>query len=502
MLTLHKYQSNAVANAFNHLIVQDCLSVLIQSATGSGKTVIAAGLIERLLKLNTKFNFLIVVPSMTLVEQFYNTLVRDMGIPASVLHNTLKADRKGRPFSQKHGNIIITMPETFAGVVAGTSDLVLPLGWRADFLMMDEAHKNTAASSQAAKDFFSCKIIGLTATPRREQNKDGEHLYAWYGERMIVAATTKELIAMGFIVKPRVVRRPKNSNVVKDWLDYTAGDTNKRTILVTTEVQFAKQFEQAFRKAGVRAQLIEGKQTMALRQKYFNDFELGKIDVLCSIDSLCEGFDCKPAKYLVVDRNMVSIALMHQCAGRVLRAYPGKLEGVIHDYGDNTELDNIENKIWTWMDYAPDVKDITESRTASASDVRNKKLAYSCDSCLHVYDAAEHVNCTSCGAKTDLKCVTTPREVLIKICGAEVVNFTSYKFIKEQVKAANASIPEFRTKKLANIGTMYLQDGKIFDANHYAALMINKIFADDLNLDDPIAFCPHTFAEAVDKLAA
>ncbi len=501
MLTLHNYQSNAVANAINHLIIQDCLSVLIQSATGSGKTVIAAGLIQKLVESNSSYKFLIVVPSMTLVEQFYNTL-EDMRISPSVLHNTLKSDKNGKVFNTKHRNIIITMPETFAGVVAGTSVLKLPMGWRADFLFMDEAHKNTAASSQAARDFFSCKIVGLTATPRREQNKDGEHLWSWYGDRMIVAATTKDLIKMGRIVKPRVVRRPTNSNVVQDWLEYTKNDTNKRTILVTTEVQFAERFEKSFKAAGVRAQLIEGKQTMVERQRYFKLFEAGLIDVLCSVDSLCEGFDCQPAKYLIVDRNMVSIALMHQCAGRVLRAYPGKTEGVIHDYGKNLELDNIENKVWTPLDYAPNVKDITREGTASASDVRSKKLAYSCGECLHVYDAAEHAKCTSCGARTDIKCVTTPREVLIKIGGAEVIDINSYRFIKHQVKVANTSVGAFRAKKLADIGAQFLNDGKIFEASHYAAIMINKIFADDLNLDDPIDFCPHTWTKAVDVLAA
>lgn len=503
MLTLHNYQSNAVANAVSCLIVEDQPSVLIQSATGSGKTVIGAGLIQSLLKINPSFKFLIVVPSMTLVEQFYNTLVRDMGLPASVLHNTLKSDKKGRTFSQKHGNIIITMPETFAGVVAGNSDLRLPLGWCADFLMMDEAHKNTAASSQAAKDFFTCKIIGLTATPRREQNKDGEHLFAWYGERMIVAATTKQLIAMGFIVKPRVVRRPTNSNVVQDWLEYTKNDANKRTILVTTEVQFAKRFETAFRKAGINAQLIEGRQSIALRQKYFNDFENGDIDVLCSIESLCEGFDCKPAKYLIVDRNMVSIAFMHQCAGRVLRTYPGKTEGVIHDYGKNLELDNIENKVWSPLDYAPNVKDITKTREASANDVRSKKLAYNCDACLHVYDAAEHASCTSCGAKTDIKCVTTPREVLVKICGAEIIDIGNFRELKRRVAIANQSqVQKARETHLEHIGTLFFGNGQIFDSKHYASIVINEIFANDLNIDDPIAFCPHTFSEAVDRLAA
>jgi len=513
-LTLHAYQSNCVTRAIDILILQNCVSVLIQSATGSGKTVIAAGLIRQLIEINPSAKFMVVVPSMTLVEQFYNTLVRDMGIPAAVLHNTLKADKYGRPFSTKLGNVIITMPETFSGVVAGNSDLKLPLFWTADYLFMDEAHKNTAASSQAAKNYFpNCKIVGLTATPRREQNKDGEHLWSWYADRMITAASIADLIAMGFIVKPVVTRRPKGSHVVNDWLEYTKDSANKRTILVTTEVQFAESYEKAFRAAGVRAQLIEGKQTMAERQRYFKQFEDGLIDVLCSVDSLCEGFDCKPAKFLIIDRNMVSIALMHQCAGRVTRADGEKTAGYIFDYGNNMELDNIETKQWTHFDYAPDVKFTKRKSAHSASDFKNKKLAYTCEACLHVYDAAKHNKCTAagCDQAADLKCRTNSREVLEKICGLPVVDIASYKLMKKMVegamsrpdiKAVETDTLTLRQKELAKVEAFLFAGNKVFDASNPSYAIINRIFAEDLNLDDPIDFCPFTCAGAVDLLAA
>lgn len=428
-VTLHAYQSLCVDKAIDLLIREDQPSVLIQSATGSGKTMIAGAMIKILSQALMGTKVLVVLPSMTLVEQFYGTLVDSYGLKVMVLHNELTKDKNGRRFNKTEAaNIILTMPETFAGVITGESNLQLPSGWAANFMYMDEAHKNTAASSQGAREFFPlCKIIGLTATPRREQNKDGEHLYSWYGERLVVAATTEQLIDGGFIVAPNIEHLSDKLPIVSEWQARFGDFTNKRTIIICEDTKYAVELEKQFNKVA-RAQIITAgsevygvkTQTYAERQRYFAAFERGEIDVLVSVDSLCEGFDCKCAHILVIARSMTSKALIHQVAGRVLRVFEGKEFGYILDFGNNSELDVIRTKVWTPLDYAPDVSHVVRGVRVTPNALRTGKLAYACDACPHVYDARAHASCTACGTKAEIETSFTVRDFLNQLYGGEI----------------------------------------------------------------------------------
>jgi superfamily II DNA or RNA helicase len=511
---LYVYQRNAINKAFDILITQDKPSVLIQSTVGSGKTWMCSGTITELLKYNPNFKFLVVVPSVTLVEQFYDTLHDDFGFQPAVLHNELKQNKHGRRFHTGNSNIIITMPDTFAGIVKGTSNLVLPKDWQADFIAMDEAHQNTASSSQAARDYFpNCKVIGLTASPRREQNKDGEHLWNWYEDRMIVAESTRNLINGGFIVEPKIMHRPTNSVVVDDWLKFIGVKENKRTIIVTTDTGEAEQYVKQFEKEGVRVQIITAGsdvfevagQTVATRQKYFKALEDGELDVLVSVNSLCMGFDCKPVANLIVTRTMQSISLMHQIIGRVVRAFPGKTDALVLDYGNNIEFDNFVNKIWTYLDYAPNVISVGARGSITPGQLRKSRAAFACESCNHVYDLNVSAICQACGNIGRVQCKSTVRDMFCKAINSETIDQAELRELYKHINSAATSVGNFKQGHFERINTRFFKGNRVLGNNAAPAfkLLGEALLAKkNVKLDTEIVYDSYEHVAVVDLLAA
>ena len=427
---LQKRAVNSVINMFED--GED--AVLVQSMTGSGKTYIGMEFIKWYLAQDANHRAMIVVPTVALVEQFHETAQR-FGFEVAIYHGTLKyrIDASGKYVAMRgirdipNARICITLPDTFATLVQGTNHHGWNDAWNPSLLLMDEAHKNTSENSQAVRNRFLGRVnrlfvLGLTATPRREQNGDGENLLEWYGDNLICAATPKELLEAGRIVAPIVHEFSASDVEVAEWRRLTQGESNKSTIIIAKDTAHAYSLVQAFNNSAsvqlITSVGIEGRddvnaQTVKERQKILADFRNGLFEVLVSVNTVCEGFDAPRARYVMICRDMAAEALYHQVVGRVMRVYEGKENGIVMDFGGNHKrYGSIMDKVWTVADYAPVHKFSEGKRSVSATRWNRAQRFMIVCACEKVYDAKKRETCPACRRETNIEITVENRDIL------------------------------------------------------------------------------------------
>ncbi len=431
--TLQKRASAAIQNLFD----QGEKSVLVQAMTGAGKTYIGFDFIVDYLLADPSHKVQIVVPTVALVEQFHETAQR-FGFLASVYHGELKyrIDDNGNKVRMDYipeARINITLPDTFKTlVVDGKNHYGFDMSWKPTLLMMDEAHKNTSASSQEFKRWApEALVLGFTATPRREQNEQGEYLMDWYGDNLLIAATPEELIEAGRIVPPSIHEFKDSHNEFDEWEALTEGHANKSTMVVARDTKAAIAYVDGFRKRFPKlvVELITAvgdmtagiaQQTPKYRQELQNKFKRGLIDVLVSVDTLCEGFDAPRAKFVMIMRSMTSEALYHQVVGRVLRMFTCavsgevKTHGYVMDFGGNHKrYGSIVERQWTPKDYAPLTSIVANDNKVSTKQyAKASTLMISCRVCQKVFDAKSRQTCPACKQAHKAYVQTTVKDVL------------------------------------------------------------------------------------------
>lgn len=186
--------------------------------------------------------------------------------------------------------------------------------------------------------------VGLTATPERS---DGVGLAGAF-DCIVVAATTRELIARGFLVPCEVVRPARYvsalaAHPVDAWRAHASG---RRTILFAANVRAGEEYVAGFVACGVRSALITGEMPVGRRDAILDDYRSGRISVLVNVYILTEGFDDPATEVVLLARGCGSAGTYLQMAGRALRPSPatGKssallidLRGVSHVHGDPDE---------------------------------------------------------------------------------------------------------------------------------------------------------------------
>lgn len=404
-------------------------AVLLQAITGSGKTYMTVQTFILLRKLNLVTRAIIVVPCQPLLKQYYQTC-EALGLKVAVYHGTMtgfndpvtKARfRYNQMRNTPDADVCITLPDTFATLVGGKNYYGFPNGWAADFILNDEAHKNTSSSSQAVRNRFpNALMLGATATCRRETNEEGEHLYDWYGDNLVVAASGQEMVDAGRIVAPQYHHFNENDHLVNSWLALTDGEKEKGTVVVCRDLYHAFLVKEAFVKSGVSGtklltsddirdpnnanNIVHPVQSEAQRLQIQDEFRAGLFDVLVSVGTVCEGFDAPRAHYVIIDREITAMALFFQIVGRVLRPYEGKTYGHVLDFGGNFgKYGCILEKEWSVEDYGPETNGVTSTSSVSAAKWHKaRRMMVKCG-CNHVFDAKKRKSCNRCNTPHSIR---------------------------------------------------------------------------------------------------
>ena len=446
--------------------------VLMQSATGSGKTVMA-GMFLRDYLADPSHRVLVLVNLQALVGQFHDTL-RDFGQDISVLHDEVKRNKDGVPYVLDYSRqVLLTMPTTFLNTRAGKNSLPWNADFRPTLILIDEAHKGTSEEFQIIRDLFpEALVLGLTATPYREKNKEGECLVEWYGQDTVFTVSVRELIDMGRLVQPQYVNLKADDHVVEAWLRETAGHLNRRTIVFSRDTKHSFALKDAFTQAGIRAEVITAgtdadpdfyvtPQTPLQRQAIYNDFDAGKVEVLISVNALCEGFDSPAAKFCFLTRGVGNHALYHQMIGRVLRAHDSK-EGfaVVVDFHGNLEYHGcIVNYQWSVDSARPNNVFVERGETVTrGSFTKRTNVYHACQNCNHVFDIKQNRACYHCDTPHDVKISVSYAELL------EEVNVMSKAAHADMMMRFRPALADPMYQSLFNKKYFpAFQDGKLID---------------------------------------
>lgn len=349
-----------------------CLGVL---PTGGGKTFVFS-------RIASLVNMAVcaIAHRGELVTQISTALARE-GVrhrvvgPAALARRCTQAhldDRSiGRDFVQPNSRIIVAGVDTLVKTSPNEPWLQQIGLW-----IQDEAHHVLKDNKwgRAAALFPNARGLGVTATPIRADGKGlGLHADGLF-EQMFVGPTMRELIDQGYLTDYKIYAPPSDldvSNVaISAGGDYNrdqlaaarkksriTGDVvqhylrlarGKRGVTFDTDVESASKTAQAFREAGVPAEVVHGDTPDALRADALRRFARGDILQLVNVDLFGEGFDLPAIEVVSFARPTMSFALFAQQFGRALRRLDGKQWAIIIDHVGNTIKHGLPDAARVW----------------------------------------------------------------------------------------------------------------------------------------------------------
>lgn len=249
-----------------------------------------------------------------------------------------------------------------------------------DYIIIDEAHHAPADTYKRILGYFHPKfILGLSATPDRPDGKSVLAFFQDAAHRM----TIEEAVSKGELVPIRCVRVKTNVDLtrvrfnqiqynahdlenallvpsrdellVDTWLKHVKG---RRTVVFCVNVLHGEKLAARFRKAGVSAESVSGRDCDDRRHEILLRFEQGQVHVLCACDILNEGWDCPAVEVLFMARPTLSRIIYLQQLGRGTRKSPqtGKQCLFVFDFVDNAGRYNTAlslHRLLTRRQYRP-----------------------------------------------------------------------------------------------------------------------------------------------------
>lgn len=347
----------AIAAVESALAAKRCI---IKVATGGGKTVIAAMLIQRIGERT-----LFLVHTKDLMRQAKDAFETFLGIKCGqigdgvletadvtvatiqtislVLDKKYKSDAFCEENDTDDTKVEDNQKEAIRAWLKGVN-----------VLLQDEAHR--VASEVAFEVANAIKNaswrVGFSASPWRDDGTD-MMIDAAYGHRAF-DITASELIRMGYLMKPTIEFRhiisPQPSGtyeqVYGDWVvnnpfhnlsivnDVQSMYEDNRTILVLVkQIKHGKMLMKSIRDRNIPCQFLSGKDSSSVRYETINDLRNRNLPCLVATTIADEGLDIKPIDGMILAGRGKSSTRALQRIGRALRPYDKKAPLII-DYYD------------------------------------------------------------------------------------------------------------------------------------------------------------------------
>ena len=361
---LRPYQELALNVLHQEIQTKDIL--LLQAATGAGKTVIIVRLINRYFFDHPGRKFLILMHKQELVAQFAASFAKFSEIPEKDI---------GFACSGYSSKVLLDRRVTIASVQTLVNRMDEYGG--ADLVIVDETHRVTDDEDTQYGGLLAKlreyrpghKVLGVTATAFRLG-----HGYI-YGDQCRPGRTNffpelthrikyQELRDAGHLM-PLVARIAADENITADLAnvqvsgDYNLGqlgDTMSKTVHVQSAVDGLEEYgsehkrvcvfactiahcealAEAFRERGHSVTTIHSKLSPIERESNMIAWRSGRVRIAVSVNILVEGFDFPELSCLVFCRPTKSPTLFIQALGRILRTAPDKDEALLIDLTDNT----------------------------------------------------------------------------------------------------------------------------------------------------------------------
>ncbi len=189
------YQKRAVGNIFTALAGARRKGLLVM-ATGTGKTRTAIALVDALQRSNWVKRALFLADRLALVNQAVNAF--KVHLPESSPVNLVtEKDKEGRVYVCTYPTMMGLIDENKGGEARfGTGHF--------DLVIIDEAHRSVYQRYREIFAYFDSHLLGLTATPREQVDKNTYELFDLESGVPTDAYELEEAVADGFLVPPKV----------------------------------------------------------------------------------------------------------------------------------------------------------------------------------------------------------------------------------------------------------------------------------------------------------
>tara|TARA_R110000782_G_scaffold102791_4_gene190133 strand:- start:3106 stop:4485 length:1380 start_codon:yes stop_codon:yes gene_type:complete len=334
--TYYDYQSDLIDEA---LRVQRCV---LKSPTGSGKTLIMAGMVKALIKEGRKM--VILFNAKHLITQTYEFLTDVCGF-----------DNIGICFGEGYvyGDIMLCTVQSIERIIDTHVE-------ETQVLMVDECHEfcNGERTLAAIQSFPNAQYrYGFTATPPRE-DIPLHSLQGAFGA-IIETVTTSDLVKSGHLTKPiiqlvkrdytasgedddltylevydeYIVNNESRNDKIKEIVDAIKENNRRpRVLVLTRSLAHGRALEKLL---GGQCEFLEGANSLGERYQSISRFRgCEGPSVLIGTKILQTGVNIEEITHLINARGMKSEIATLQALGRALRKHKTKKEVYVYDFLD------------------------------------------------------------------------------------------------------------------------------------------------------------------------
>ena len=359
--------------------------VVIQGATGFGKTVVAAEIIKGAQAKGNEVIF--TAPAVSLIDQTVSAFLAQGVTDIGVMQGN-------HPMTNPLAKVQVATVQTLARRDLPAASLVI----------VDEAHIRSDVIDRMLADRQDVFFVGLSATPWRA----GMGLL-W--QDLVIPITIGELIEAGYLSQFTVfapdvpdltgVKISKGEyaesgleavmgdakilgNVVGNWLEH---GERRPTLAFCVNRAHAAQVQREFMAHGIAAAYVDGNTDTVEREVINRKFRAGEYQVICSVRTMTTGVDLPVS--CIIDAAPTKSEMLHvQKIGRGLRVNPGTEDCKIFDHAGNSL------RLGLVTDIAHDGLDCTKPGAKAERKPAAERLPKPCPACGVLRSGAI---CPACG---------------------------------------------------------------------------------------------------------
>lgn len=470
-MALHfkKFQEQAIDAGFESLRKEN--TDLIVMPTGSGKSVVIAGLLERL-KPASNQRVLILSHAKEILEQNANVIARHLpNLPLGINCAGLGRRELGREVTLASVHSLYRRPN---------------INWNWRKVLIDEAHTISRSMSSMYGKCFSAlhrpaegrrrraSILGLTATPYR---LDSGYLHKGPGalfRGIAYEVSVSRLVSMG-VLSPLTTEPvsqmkftisterqvEKYTEIVEDWMMETSICINqmlkyakhrKKWLIFCCTIRHAVAAAQMLNANGISVGVVHSEQRKSEREEVIRQYRMGQLRAVVNVNVLTTGFDVPDIDCIGLIRPTLSTGLYVQMLGRGMRKNEGKQDCLLLDFAGNIARHGPLTEI-TPYSFKPPVGDGQGAKDKECPQCTTKLaiMVRQCPECNHLFSKLE-----TFASQAD---VMEPAETKYNLVKKVPVSNSEYLATEEVATLLDMSVAGVKGMRTAKTGpTFYVKE--------------------------------------------
>lgn len=370
-LTLRDHQVEGVDELFKYLERDDCSPCLV-AATGAGKSLINAEVIERLIMQDASSRIICLTHVQELVEQNYQELLGQWPTaPAGI--NAAKLNSRD-----------VQSPIIFAMIQSIFKSA--PYVGKVDYIIIDECHLVPSKGNGMYRRFIDeckrfnkkLKVIGLSATPYRLNDgfldEGNDRIFTELIQ--LKSLQMPYLIEHGYLtplstpsIETKIDKTKLKPSSTGDYLQASIdaacnvpsvtinackelveiGKDRNSWLLFASSIKHAENLKHHLKEEyGIESGIVTGKTAKKERQKIVEDFRSGKLRVFINLYVAMIGFNVKRVDLIAAFGATKSASRYVQLCGRGMRNHESKLDCLFFDFAGLIDIhgpvDEVQGK--------------------------------------------------------------------------------------------------------------------------------------------------------------